>query len=343
MDLRQLGYVVAIAEEGGFTAAADRAGISQPSLSYAVKALENELGAVLFHRLGRSVRPTAAGEALLGPARQALRDADVARAAVAAVAGLQAGRLDLVCLPTLAVDPVAGLVGRFRVAHPGVQVRIDEPEDLDAVAEAVRSGTSELGITELLPGADLGGLDSIELDAHEFVAVVPPDLAAHLDTTPTLTSGADDGGRRGRALSLQVLARLPLVTTPPGTSTRRQIDEAFGAAGLEATLAVETDHRESIIAMVLAGAGVSIVPAPLAASSRLGDAVVRPLSPRIERKIGLVRRAGPLSPAAQALVSLAIPDAPARPPRPRARRRRPSAPAPVPPPGPTTRRGGRRR
>src|SRR5687768_1707185 len=105
MDLRQLGYVVAVADEGGFTKAAERVGISQPSLSYAVKALENELGAVLFDRLGRTVRLTSAGEALLGPARQALRDAEVARAAVDAVRGLEAGWLDLVCLPTLAVDP----------------------------------------------------------------------------------------------------------------------------------------------------------------------------------------------------------------------------------------------
>src|SRR4030095_725731 len=116
----------------------------------------------------------------------------------------------------------------------------------------------------------------IELGTHEFVAVLPPDLAA-------ATSGQ-------KALSLRALARLPLGTTPQGTSTRRQIDEAFGAAGLEATLAVETDHRESIIAMVLAGAGVSIVPAPLAASSQLGDVVVRPPTPRIERRIGLGRR-----------------------------------------------------
>jgi DNA-binding transcriptional LysR family regulator len=322
MDLRQLGYVVAIAEEGGFTSAAARVGISQPSLSYAIKALENELGALLFHRLGRSVRPTQAGEALLGPARQALRDAEVARAAVAAVAGLAGGRLDLVCLPTLAVDPMAGLVGRFRRDHPGVRVRIDEPEDADAVAGAVRSGASELGLTELPAprrGADrpgqVGDLESIELGAHEFVAVLPSDLAAD-------TGDASDTSDQ-RALSLRTLARLPLVTTPKGTSTRRQIDEAFDAAGLEATLAVETDHRESIIAMVLAGAGVSIVPAPLAASSWLGDAVVRPLTPRIERTFGLVRRSGPLSPAAQAFVSLAVPGAPTRPPRPRARRRRP--------------------
>jgi len=320
MDLRQLGYVVAIAEEGGFTSAAERIGISQPSLSYAIKALENELGALLFHRLGRSVRPTAAGEALLGPARQALRDAEVARAAVAAVAGLADGRLDLVCLPTLAVDPMAGLVGRFRIDHPGMRVRIDEPEDADAVADAVRSGVSELGLTEL--PARRGGpsragrtddLESIELGTHEFVAVLPPDLA--------IGSSADSGADDHTPLPLRTLARLPLVTTPLGTSTRRQIDEAFGAAGLVASLAVETDHRESIIAMVRAGAGVSIVPAPLAASSRLGDVVVRPLTPRIERKIGLVRRSGPLSPAAQAFVSLAVPGTPARPPRPRARRR----------------------
>lgn len=313
MDLRQLGYVVAIAEEGGFTSAADRVGISQPSLSYAIKALENELGAVLFHRLGRTVKPTAAGEALLGPARQALRDAEVARAAVAAVAGLEAGRLDLVCLPTLAVDPMAGLVGRFRQAHPAIAIRIDEPEDLDAVADAVRRGASELGLTELTSGDRVGDLERIELDAHEFVAVLPPDLAAGVTRT---------GEPGPQALPLRTLARLPLVTTPEGTSTRRQIDEAFDAAGLEPTVAVETDHRESIVAMVLAGAGVSIVPAPLAAASQLGDAVVRPLRPRIERKIGLVRRTGPLSPAAQAFVGLAVPGTPDRPSRPRARRRR---------------------
>jgi DNA-binding transcriptional LysR family regulator len=308
MDLRQLGYVVAVADEGGFTKAAERVGISQPSLSYAVKALENELGAVLFDRLGRTVRLTSAGEALLGPARQALRDAEVARAAVDAVRGLEAGWLDLVCLPTLAVDPMAKLVGRFRAEHPGVQVRINEPDD-DALVEAVRSGASEVGIAELpIQAVDL---DTVELGAHEFVAVLSPEVAARF------------GDRR--TVSLTALATLPLVTTPPGTSTRRQVDDAFRAAGLEATLAVETDHREGIVPMVLAGAGVSIIPAPLAESGLLGersDEVVRTISPRIRRKIGLVHRPGALSPAAQAFVALAVPGAPQRPPRPEARRRR---------------------
>jgi DNA-binding transcriptional LysR family regulator len=308
MDLRQLGYVIAVADEGGFTKAAERVGISQPSLSYAVKALENELGAVLFDRLGRTVRLTAAGEALIGPARQALRDADVARAAVDAVRGLEAGWLDLVCLPTLAVDPVAKLVGRFRAAHPGVQVRINEPDD-DALVEAVRSGASEVGIAELpIQAVDL---ETVVLGAHEFVAVLSPEVAVRF------------GARR--TVSLTALAALPLVTTPPGTSTRRQVDEAFRAAGLEATLAVETDHREGIVPMVLAGAGVSIIPAPLAESGLLGamsDEVVRTITPRIRRQIGLVHRPGALSPAAQAFVALAVPGTPLRPPRPKARRRK---------------------
>jgi LysR family carnitine catabolism transcriptional activator len=308
MDLRQLRYLVAIVDHGGFTSAAARLGISQPSLSHAIKALENELGATLLHRLGRTVALTAAGEALLGPARQTLRDADVAQAAVREVIGLEAGRLDLVCLPTLAVDPVAAMVGRFRAHHPSVRVRIDEPEDADAVADQVRTGASELGVAEL--PVESRDLTSIELGAHEFVAALPVDTA--------LALGDQDH------VSLRQLAALPLVTTPVGTSTRRQIDEAFNAAGLQPTIAVETDHREAIIAMVLTGAGAAIVPAPLAASAH--GAVIRAITPTIRRKIGLIRRQGPLSPAAQAFIALTVPGMPATASRPPARRRRRSVP-----------------
>jgi DNA-binding transcriptional LysR family regulator len=267
-----------------------------------VKALENELGARLFHRLGRSVALTPAGEALLGPARQALRDAEVARAAVTEVAGLRAGRLDLVCLPTLAVDPVAELVGRFRTRHPGVRVSIVEPEDADAVAELVRTGASELGIAEL--PLRLADLETVELATHQFVAVTRP---------------PGEG-----PVGIAELATLPLITTPPGTSIRRQVDEAFAAAGLRPTIAVETEHREAIVAMVLAGAGAAILPEPVARAraTQLRGGVVRPITPRIERRIGLIRRRGPLSPAAQAFAALAVPDLPATTSRPRARRRR---------------------
>jgi DNA-binding transcriptional LysR family regulator len=304
MDLRQLSYVVAVVDHGGFTKAAAAMHVAQPSLSQAVRSLEAELGVELFHRTARQVALTPAGEALLEPARQALRDAATARAAVAEVAGLAAGHLDLVSLPTLAVYPAAELIGRFRRAHPYVSVRLVEPEDADAVAERVRNGSSELGFAELpLVGADL---ETHQLEAQEFVALVPAELEQDLG--------------RGKALSIRTLARQPFITTPPGTSTRRQIDEALASAGLEANVAVETDHREAIGPLVRAGAGIAVLPRALAEDAATGHVVIREVSPKIVRQVGLIHRAGPLSPAAHSFRSLAIDDATARR-KPRPRRR----------------------
>jgi len=302
MDLRQLSYVVAVVDEGGFTRAARSLHVAQPSLSQAVRALEAELGVELFHRLPRRVTLTAAGEALLEPARQALRDAATARSAVAEVVGLVAGHLDLVSLPTLAVHPSAELIGRFRQAHPHITVRLVEPEDADAVAERVRNGSSEVGFAELPIVGD--GLVTHDLGTQEFVALVPA----------SLSSG------RGAPITIQALARQPLITTPPGTSTRRQVDEAFAAAGLTASVAIETDHREAIGPLVRAGAGVAVLPRSIAEDVQTPETAVRPVRPAMVRRIGLVHRRGPLSPAAQGFLALAIDQTSTRP-KPRPRRR----------------------
>lgn len=289
MDLRQLGYVVAVVDHGGFTRAARAMNVAQPSLSQAVRALEAELGVELFHRTSRSVRLTAAGEALVEPARQALRDAATARAAVAEVAGVEAGHLDLVSIPTLAVHPAAAIIGRFRRAHPGVTVRIVEPEDADAVAERVRNGSSEIGLAELPVSGD--GLVSHSLGEQEFVALIPTTLADQLPGTARVT--------------LRALARQPMITTPPGTSSRRQLDESLIAANLRVSVAVETDHREAIAPLVTAGAGVAIVPLDVASSVVAAKVEIRRITPRIVRQIGLIHRDGPLSPAARSFLAIA--------------------------------------
>src|SRR5437762_896023 len=146
MDLRRLRLFLAVVDGGGMTRAAEAEHVSQPSVSQAIGELAAELGTPLFHRVGRRVMLTPAGEALVEPARQVLRDVETGRAAVEAVAGLRAGRLDLVALPTLAVDPVAPLVGAFRVAHPGIALALADPADEDEVVELVASGACELGI-----------------------------------------------------------------------------------------------------------------------------------------------------------------------------------------------------
>ena len=290
MERRQVQYAIAVIDHGGFTRAAAALYVSQPSLSQGVANLEAELGTPLFHRLGRRVVLTAAGEAFQEPARQLLRDAQTIRDIVGAVAGLQAGRLDLVALPTLAVEPAARLVAAFRRAVPAVGVRLVEPEDSEALLAMVRDGRSELGFTEVSHGTDLPALD---LGSQEILAVCPPGT----------TIGA------GSKLPVAMLASMALVATPPGTSTRRLVDEALASADVRTRIAVETDQREAILPLVLGGAGTTFLPAPLAAEAGRRGATIASLDPPLLRRIGIVHRSGPLSPAASAFLELARPAA----------------------------------
>ncbi len=285
MDERRLRYFLAVVDDGSVTGAAERLHVAQPSLSQSLRALERELGAELFVRAGRGLHLNSAGEALVGPARQALRVLDAARAAVGEVVELAAGALQIAALATLAVDPLSALIGGFRSAHPGVVVRVREPETAEGVATLVRAGECELGLAHLPLPAD--GLQTVELGTQELLFVLPP------------------GSASGGPLSPASLRAVPLVLSPPGTSTRMLLEGALHAVDVAPRIAVETDSREAIVPLVLAGAGAALLPAPLAHEAARRGAVVRAARPRIARRIGLVQRDGPLSAAARAFAALA--------------------------------------
>jgi DNA-binding transcriptional LysR family regulator len=280
MDSHRLRHFVAVVDHGGFTAAAQAVYVSQPALSQAVRELEAELGVDLFTRIGRRVRLTPAGEALLEPARQVLRDLETGQAAVAAVAGLAAGSLTLASLPTLAADPMAPLVGAFRRHHPGIRVELAAPEDTGELFELVTSGACELGVTDAhdIPDA----LQSRSLGRQSLVLILPP--------------GTDQG--RGATVDLSSLERTPFVVAPPGTSTFRLLQEGFAAVQRTPTVAVVTAQRDAILPLVIAGAGAALVPESAARTAvEQGAVMVRP-APAITRAIALVSRPGPLAPAA---------------------------------------------
>ena len=307
MDLRRLTYFLAVVDHGGFTAAADEMDVSQPALSLAVKELERELAVGLFARVGRRVHLTAAGEALVGPARQALRDVETGRAAVAAVAGVRSGTLALASLPTLAADPLAELVGRFRRRYPGVDVDLAAPEDSSDLVAMVRDGRCEAGITESdeIPP----DLTSLAIGSQALLLILPPGLGGWGNPIGE-PAGAGTTGRTGTQavlpeLALADLAHTPFVAAPVGTSTRRLLDEGFAGAGVEPRVAVVTAQRDAILALVLAGAGAALVPEPIAAvAGALGATVARP-TPSVERSIALIHRSGSLAPAAARFVELA--------------------------------------
>jgi LysR family transcriptional regulator, carnitine catabolism transcriptional activator len=206
------------------------------------------------------------------------------------VVGLQTGRLEIAALATLAVDPMATLIGRFRARYPGVQVRVLEPDTADGVGALVRSGECELGAAHLpLPREQL---ISHPLDEQELLFVLSPD-----------TPSEDD-----RPIGAHELTRTPLVVGPPGTSARILLEQALAAVGVTPQIAVETAAREAIVPLVLAGAGAALLPSPLAVEAQRRGAVIRAARPRITRTVGLIHREGSLSAAAAAFLAVATDD-----------------------------------
>ena len=281
-------YVLAAVEHGSFTRAAEALHVTQPTLSHGIRTLERELGVDLFDRVGRGVVVSAAGRAFAPAARRARQELVAARDAAREVAGLQAGRLTVIALPTLVVDPLVAWVGRMRTAHPGVQVQVVEAEEATLVPAAVRDGEADLGLAEL---DDVGPplVTEVTLE-QELLVIAPP--------------GAD----LGATVAVSRLARLPLVATPSGTSTRRLLDRALAGVAAAPRVAVEVEQREAILPLVLAGAGVAVVPPRIAEQARAAGAVVARPRPAIGRAIGVVRRPGAPGPAAAAFLALARDD-----------------------------------
>jgi len=292
MELRQLEYFLAVVEHGTLTKAAAALHMAQPSLSQMIKTLERDLGTQLFHRVGRRLVLSPAGHVLIDPARVVLRDAATARATVAEVRGLTGGRLELASLSTLAVDPLAPLIGAFRRAFPPVAIGLLEPEDAGAVGALVGNGVCELGVGHLPTGTTT--LVEHDLGEQELLVVLPPD-----------TPDVSESGAPERALPLAELRALAWVASPTGTSTRTLLEHALATVGATPRIAVETAHREAIVPLVLAGGGATLLPASLARDAHARGAQIRPTDPPIRRRTGLIHRPGPLSPPARAFLHLA--------------------------------------
>ena len=285
MERRQLEYFLAVVEHNGFTNAARVLHVAQPSLSHAIAALETELGGALFHRLPHGAVLTPAGEALVAPARQVARDLVTAAASVREVLGLSGGRLDVVAQTTLAVDPLAGLLGDFLRRHPKVSVRVTDLELGAQVDRLVRTGERELGLVDA--SVPVGDLTSALLAEQDLKLVRPP------------------GEDCEDPLALAELAGLRFVASLPGTATRGILDNAVRRWGIEPVVAVETAHRAMIVPLVLAGAGAALLPRSMAEDAAAKGAVVVSTEPPLRYRGRLVWRPGPLSPAAAAFVDLA--------------------------------------
>lgn len=285
MERRQLEFFLAIAEAGSFTGAARVLTIAQPSLSHSMRTLESELGTTLFERHGRGVRLTPAGEALVGPARRAVRSFAEAAGAVRGAADEGFARLRIVTATPWAVEPLVPLVAAYRRVRPRVRLEVTDPSSRAVVLEQVRAGEVDLGLVDgVAPGGTVASLPLVE---HELVAVLPPGL--HSAPVPTWAD----------------LVALGLVATPRGTALRDLLDERLAEVAGDAEPAVVTAHVASLVPLVLAGAGVAVLPSGMAADAARQGARTAPLDPPVRVAVSLVWRADDVSEAAFDFVATA--------------------------------------
>ncbi|HXV93253.1 MAG TPA: LysR family transcriptional regulator, partial [Pseudonocardia sp.] len=171
MDLRQLEYFVAVAEEQNFTRAAKRVHISQSGVSAQIRRLERELGAELFDRSARTATLTTAGKAALEHAYTALAAAAALRQAASDVTGLIRGRLTVGMIIGCTVTPLFDAFAAFHRAHPGVEISLLE-DNSDRLVEGVRAGTIDLALIGTAPDTR-DGLDALTIISERLVVAVP--------------------------------------------------------------------------------------------------------------------------------------------------------------------------
>lgn len=245
MELRHLRYFLAVADEGSVTRAAERLHISQPPLSLQIKELERLVGVPLFERSAQGMRLTPAGQAFRTEAEHTLHAAQGARQAALRAAQGHTGTLRVGYTTSAVFHPaVTGALQAFRRAWPEVQVHLEE-SNTTRLSEALRAGTLDAAF--LRPD----GAEPAELRLHRFK-----------DEAMKVVLPASHRLAAQRRIALRHLAEDPFVLFPRsvGPGLHDAVVHACRAAGFEPLRGPETLQLSSVINLVAAGMGVSLVP-----------------------------------------------------------------------------------
>ncbi|HCW0290830.1 TPA: LysR family transcriptional regulator [Pseudomonas aeruginosa] len=290
MELRHLRYFIAVAEELHFGRAAERLGISQPPLSQQIQALEEEIGARLFERTNRRVELTDAGRLFLDESRQVL--AQVGKAVLLARRA-HLGELGELKIGFTSSAPftstIPSSIHAFRKAYPDVHLDLQEMSSRQ-VLKALLEESLQVGVIRPLALPD--AVHWVELFREPLVAVLRADHP--------LAAGSEDG------LAIAALAEEPFVFFPRsyGTGLYDQVIALTRQAGFSPRIAQEASEAMTIIGLVSAGLGVSILPASFR-RTRVDGVVYRTLSdPEATTAVWLVRRQNEGSPLALSFIDL---------------------------------------
>ncbi|WP_141013543.1 LysR family transcriptional regulator [Nocardioides sambongensis] len=294
IGLRHLRAVVAVADAGGYSAAARRLDMAQSSLSRTVAEAERRLGVPLFERTTRQVRPTPDGTHLIGMARRLLADFDASLAHFEGYLAGQRGTVSIAALPSIAATLLPGVLAAFRAERPEVTVMVRDGLSGE-VLEMLRSGAVDLALTVI--GESPAGTTARQVASDEFACVIP--------------EGHELSARK--EVRWSDLAGRPFVAFDTTSSIRSHTDQVFADQGIETGPRTEARNIGAVAGLTGAGLGVTAAPGLVLPMMRFAGLTWRPLiEPRVRRPISLVHhRDRPLSHTAIALARLLV-EAPAR-------------------------------
>lgn len=274
MNLDQLRSFVEVARFGNFTRAAEELYLAQPSLSRQIAALEQDLGAELFHRARGGSTLTVAGESLLPLARRMLADAESVRRELAELAGLERGRVRLGATPTLCISLVAEVLSAFHSEHPGIELHLSE--------QGSRRLLDELAGGEL----DLALITTSDATTADRFTVTP----LLVEELVVVSSAAAPPVSTDDTIGLADVARLPQIAFSSSYDLRAATDAEYQAAELTPEVVLAGAEMDAVLRFVERGLGVAIVPA-MVLIDRPGLRSVRLEAPTLTRTISLARPA----------------------------------------------------
>jgi LysR family transcriptional activator of glutamate synthase operon len=290
MDLRQLRYLIALADEGNFTRAAAREHIAQPALSQQIRRLEEELGLALVERTTRRVALTGPGGLLVARARSILAEVEAASAEMQSLRGAFTGRVTVGAMHTMGPVDVSLALALFHDRHPGVELTVCE-QSSEELAELLRLDELDLAFLSVTERIESHGLGLAQLVSEELVAIVPKQHRL--------------GSRR--RIRLEQLTEDEFVSYREGSRLRELLISAAGRAGFEPKIRLESNESRRVRQLVSRGVGVAILPRSDCVGPGAEVSMLTLEGPQLTRDISLAWRDGRRrTPAAAAFLHLAL-------------------------------------
>ncbi len=273
MELRQLRYLIALAEEQNFTRAAEREHIAQPAMSQQIRRLEEEVGLELVDRSTRRATMTEAGHMLVARARRVLAEVEAAWSELELIRGVQRGRVTLGVMHTMGPVDISRALAVFHDRHPAVELTVREYSS-EELADLLRVDELDLAFLSVTDRIERRSLGLQQLVSEELVVVLPRGHRLADRTDLTMSELADE----------------QFISFREGSRLRELLMAAGEQAGFTPQVMLESNESRRIRRLVERGMGVAILPRSDAEEPGADVAVARLTKPALTRDITLAWR-----------------------------------------------------